>query len=284
MKYNEQKKTTIPSGEGIEMKMKKFAVAAAIAMMGMSLMACGGKKTAESAAESKAEGAASVKTVSAGKLIMATNAEFPPYEYHEGNEIKGIDVEICRAVAEKLGLELQIEDVAFDAIIPEVASGKADLAAAGMTVTEDRKQNMDFSDTYATSIQLILVQENSSIAGKEDLTGKKIGVQLGTTSDLFSTEDFGEDAVVRYSKSMEAVQALSQGKIDAVIVDSQTAKEFVNEVKGIKALDSSYSDEAYAIGVKKGNTELLNAVNAALAELKSEGKLDEIVTKYTKAE
>nr|WP_308520052.1 transporter substrate-binding domain-containing protein [uncultured Stomatobaculum sp.] len=266
------------------MKMKKFAVAAAIAMMGMSLMACGGKKTAESAAESKAEGTASVKTVSSGKLIMATNAEFPPYEYHEGNEIKGIDVEICRAVAEKLGLELQIEDVAFDAIIPEVASGKADLAAAGMTVTEDRKQNMDFSDTYATSIQLILVQENSIIAGKEDLTGKKIGVQLGTTSDLFSTEDFGEDAVVRYSKSMEAVQALSQGKIDAVIVDSQTAKEFVNEVKGIKALDSSYSDEAYAIGVKKGNTELLNAVNAALAELKSEGKLDEIVTKYTKAE
>ena len=164
------------------MKMKKFAVAAAIAMMGMSLMACGGKKTAESAAESKAEGAASVKTVSAGKLIMATNAEFPPYEYHEGNEIKGIDVEICRSVAEKLGLELQIEDVAFDAIIPEVASGKADLAAAGMTVTEDRKQNMDFSDTYATSIQLILVQENSSIAGKEDLTGKKIGVQLGTTA------------------------------------------------------------------------------------------------------
>ena len=271
-------------GEGIEMKMKKFAVAAAIAMMGMSLMACGGKKTAESAAESKAEGAASVKTVSAGKLIMATNAEFPPYEYHEGNEIKGIDVEICRAVAEKLGLELQIEDVAFDAIIPEVASGKADLAAAGMTVTEDRKQNMDFSDTYATSIQLILVQENSSIAGKEDLSGKKIGVQLGTTSDLFSTEDFGEDSVVRYSKSMEAVQALTQGKIDAVIVDSQTAKEFVNEVKGIKALDSSYSDEAYAIGVKKGNTELLNAVNAALAELKSEGKLDEIAAKYTKTE
>lgn len=266
------------------MKMKKFAVAAAIAMMGMSLMACGGKKTAESAAESKAEGAASVKTVSSGKLIMATNAEFPPYEYHEGNEIKGIDVEICQAVAEKLGLELQIEDVAFDSIIPEVASGKADLAAAGMTVTEDRKQNMDFSDTYATSIQLILVQENSTIAGKEDLTGKKIGVQQGTTSDLFSTEDFGEDAVVRYSKSMEAVQALTQGKIDAVIVDSQTAKEFVNEVKGIKALDSSYSDEAYAIGVKKGNTELLNAVNAALAELKSEGKLDEIVTKYTKAE
>ena len=276
------------------MKMKKFAVAAAIAMMGMTLMACGGKKSEESSAAAGSESnvssgsvaadAAKVKTVSAGKLTMVTNAEFPPYEYHEGNEIKGIDVEICRAVAEKLGLELQIEDVAFDSIIPEVASGKADLAAAGMTVTEDRKQNMDFSDTYATSIQLILVQENSTIAGKEDLTGKKIGVQQGTTSDLFSTEDFGEDAVVRYSKSMEAVQALTQGKIDAVIVDSQTAKEFVNEVKGIKALDSSYSDEAYAIGVKKGNTELLNAVNAALAELKSEGKLDEIVTRYTKAE
>lgn len=276
------------------MKLKKVAVAAAIGLMGMALMACGGKKSEESSAAAGSESnvssgsvaadAAKVKTVSAGKLTMVTNAEFPPYEYHEGNEIKGIDVEICRAVAEKLGLELQIEDVAFDSIIPEVASGKADLAAAGMTVTEDRKQNMDFSDTYATSIQLILVQENSTIAGKEDLTGKKIGVQQGTTSDLFSTEDFGEDAVVRYSKSMEAVQALTQGKIDAVIVDSQTAKEFVNEVKGIKALDSSYSDEAYAIGVKKGNTELLNAVNAALAELKSEGKLDEIVTQYTKAE
>ena len=276
------------------MKLKKVAVAAAIGLMGMALMACGGKKSEESSAAAGSESnvssgsvaadAAKVKTVSAGKLTMVTNAEFPPYEYHEGNDIKGIDVEICRAVAEKLGLELQIEDVAFDSIIPEVASGKADLAAAGMTVTEDRKQNMDFSDTYATSIQLILVQENSTIAGKEDLTGKKIGVQQGTTSDLFSTEDFGEDAVVRYSKSMEAVQALTQGKIDAVIVDSQTAKEFVNEVKGIKALDSSYSDEAYAIGVKKGNTELLNAVNAALAELKSEGKLDEIVTQYTKAE
>lgn len=276
------------------MKLKKVAVAAAIGLMGMALMACGGKKSEESSSAAGSESnvssgsvaadAAKVKTVSAGKLTMVTNAEFPPYEYHEGNEIKGIDVEICRAVAEKLGLELQIEDVAFDSIIPEVASGKADLAAAGMTVTEDRKQNMDFSDTYATSIQLILVQENSTIAGKEDLTGKKIGVQQGTTSDLFSTEDFGEDAVVRYSKSMEAVQALTQGKIDAVIVDSQTAKEFVNEVKGIKALDSSYSDEAYAIGVKKGNTELLNAVNAALAELKSEGKLDEIVTQYTKAE
>ena len=272
------------------MKMKTVAVAAAIGLMGMALMACGGKKSEESSAAAGSESnvssgsvaadAAKVKTVSAGKLTMVTNAEFPPYEYHEGNDIKGIDVEICQAVAEKLGLKLEIEDVAFDAIIPEVTSGKADLAAAGMTVTEDRKQNMDFSDTYASAKQLILVKDDSTLTGK----GKKIGVQQGTTSDLMSTEDFGDDAVVRFSKSMEAVQALTQGKIDAVIVDSQTAEQFVKEVPGIKALDASYSDESYAIGVKKGNTELLNAVNGALSELKSEGKLDEIAAKYTKAE
>ena len=276
------------------MKLKKVAVAAAIGLMGMALMACGGKKSEESSAAAGSESnvssgsvaadAAKVKTVSAGKLTMVTNAEFPPYEYHEGNDIKGIDVEICQAVAEKLGLKLEIEDVAFDAIIPEVTSGKADLAAAGMTVTEDRKQNMDFSDTYASAKQLILVKDDSTLAGKDDLKGKKIGVQQGTTSDLMSTEDFGDDAVVRFSKSMEAVQALTQGKIDAVIVDSQTAEQFVKEVPGIKALDASYSDESYAIGVKKGNTELLKAVNGALAELKSEGKLDEIAAKYTKAE
>lgn len=268
------------------MKLKKVAVAAAIGLMGMALMACGGKKSEESSVSSGsvAADAAKVKTVSAGKLTMVTNAEFPPYEYHEGNDIKGIDVEICQAVAEKLGLKLEIEDVAFDAIIPEVTSGKADLAAAGMTVTEDRKQNMDFSDTYASAKQLILVKDDSTLTGKDDLKGKKIGVQQGTTSDLMSTEDFGDDAVVRFSKSMEAVQALTQGKIDAVIVDSQTAEQFAKEVPGIKALDASYSDESYAIGVKKGNTELLNAVNGALSELKSEGKLDEIAAKYTKAE
>lgn len=270
------------------MKMKKIAMAAVIGLMGMALVACGGKKGEESTAagseNSQAADTARVKTVSEGKLTMVTNAEFPPYEYHEGNEIKGIDVEICEAVAEKLGLKLEIEDVAFDAIIPEVTSGKADLAAAGMTVTEDRKQSMDFSDTYASAKQLILVKEDSALAGKDDLKGKKIGVQQGTTSDLMSTDDFGDAAVVRFSKSMEAVQALTQGKIDAVVVDSQTAEQFVKEVKGIKALESSYSDESYAIGVKKGNTELLKAVNSALAELKSEGKLDEIAAKYTKTE
>ena len=181
--------------------------------------------------------------------------------------------------------KIKAEDyILFDSIIPEVQSGKADFAAAGMTVTEDRQTQVDFSDTYATGVQSVIVTEDSDIASLDDLKGKQIGVQQGTTGDLYSTDDFGEESVQRFSKGADAVQALSTGKIDAVIIDNKPAQVFVDENEGLKLLETPYAEEEYAIAVKKGNTELLDAINASIANLKESGKLDEIVAKYITAE
>ncbi|MDO5417222.1 MAG: basic amino acid ABC transporter substrate-binding protein [Lachnospiraceae bacterium] len=256
---------------------KNFLVLAAALTCAVSLAACGGSKKEEAAA--------------GGTLKLVTNAEFPPYEYHDsavtgpaGNDIVGIDIEIGAAVAEKMGKTLEIEDIAFDSIIPELQSGKADIGLAGMTVTEDRKQNVDFSETYATAVQSIIVTKDSDIAGPDDLAGKKIGVQQGTTGDIFASDDFGDENVERYPKGVDAVQALVQGKIDAVIIDHEPAKVFAGDNDSLVLLDTAYAEEEYAIAVKKGNTELLDQVNAALKELKDSGKLDEIVAKYITAE
>ena len=230
------------------MKKKVLALTMA-ALMAASLTACGGAGT----------------EAAGGVLVMATNAEFPPYEYHDGGEIVGIDAEIAKAIADELGMELEIEDIAFDSIIPEITSGKADMGLAGMTVTEDRKQSVDFTDTYAKASQKIIVKEDSAIASPDDLTAD------GTT-------------VERYNKGFEAVQALSQGKIDAVVIDGEPAKTFVAQTEGLKILEESFTDEEYAIAVKKGNTELLEKINGALKTLKDNGTLDEIVAKYIKAE
>lgn len=276
--------------------MKKFLTAAMAVVTALSLGACassaaksGGTESAkdtstkdassENAGEAKAEGSYAGKT-----LIMATNAEFPPYEYHEGKDIVGIDVEIAKAVAEQMGAKFEVSDMAFDAIISAVDSGKADFGAAGMTVTEDRKKNVDFSDTYATSVQSVIVPENSDIKSIDDLKGKKIGVQQGTTGDIYATKDYGKDAIQPFPKGVDAVLALGAGKVDAVIIDGNTAKAFVADQKGLKLLDSAYAEEEYAICVKKGNTELRDGINAALKELKASGKLDEIVAKYIKAD
>lgn len=279
--------------------MKKFLTAAMAVMTALSLGACassaaksGGTESAkdtsaesakgassENAGEAKAEGSYAGKT-----LIMATNAEFPPYEYHEGKDIVGIDVEIAKAVAEQMGAKFEVSDMAFDAIISAVDSGKADFGAAGMTVTEDRKKNVDFSDTYATSVQSVIVPENSDIKSIDDLKGKKIGVQQGTTGDIYATKDYGKDAIQPFPKGVDAVLALGAGKVDAVIIDGNTAKAFVADQKGLKLLDSAYAEEEYAICVKKGNTELRDGINAALKELKASGKLDEIVAKYIKSD
>ncbi len=218
-----------------------------------------------------------------GKLIMATNAEFPPYEYHEGDEIVGIDAEIAEAIADELGMTLEIEDMAFDSIITAVSGGKADMGLAGMTVDPDRQKNVNFSDTYATAAQVIIVKEDSEIAGPDDLTGKKIGVQLGTTGDIYA-EDIEDAEVERYNKGMEAVQALQQDKIDAVVIDGEPAKVFVEENEGLKVLDEPLTEEEYAIAIAKDNDELLEKVNTALATLKDSGKLDEIVAKYISAD
>ena len=216
---------------------------------------------------------------------MATNAEFPPYEYHDGDAIVGIDAEIAKAIADELGMELEIEDIAFDSIIPEIVSGKADMGLAGMTVTEDRMQSVDFSDTYAKASQKIIVTEDSEIASPDDLKGVIVGVQLGTTGDIYVSDLEADGTTVeRYNKGFEAVQALSQGKIDAVVIDGEPDKTFVAETEGLKILEESFTDEEYAIAVKKGNTELLEKINGALKTLKDNGTLDEIVAKYIKAE
>ena len=240
------------------MKMKKLVSVLLVAACSVSLVACGGKKEEEKKAEED-------KT-----LVMATNAEFPPYEYYEGEEVVGIDVDIAKAVAEELGMELKIEDMAFDSVIPAVSSGKADIALAGLTVTDERKENLNFTDTYAKATQVIIVKEDSAIAGPDDLEGKKIGVQLGTTGDLYAS-DIKDAEVEQYNKGFEAVQATMQGKIDAVIIDSEPAKEFVAEAEGLKILDEAFTEEEYAIGIAKDNDELLEKVNKALKSLKESG-------------
>lgn len=223
-------------------------------------------------------------TVNKGVLTMATNAYFPPYEYYEGEEIIGIDAEIAKAIADKLGLELKIEDMEFNSIVIAVDGGKADMGLAGMTVTEERKETVNFTDSYATGIQAIIVAEDSDIASLDDLSEKKIGVQLATTGDTYATDDFGEDFVERYNKGADAVMALKQGKIDAVIIDKQPALSFVESTEGLKLLDTDYVQEDYAACIAKSNEPLLNAVNGALTELKEDGTIQNILDKYIKAE
>lgn len=274
------------------MKKNLIMIAAAVCMAAV-LTACGGSgtKTETTAAatgnagtETKAGETKSAESEAAGgKLVMVTNAEFPPYEFHENNEIVGIDADIAKAIADKLGMELEIRDMAFDSLIPAVQSGKADFTAAGMTVDEDRKKNVDFTDTYAKAAQVIIVKDDSEIAAPDDLTGKKIGVQSGTTGDIYAANIEGAD-IQRFNKGMDAVMALTQGKVDTVIIDREPAKVFVKENAGLKILDEAFTEEEYAIAVKKGNTELVEKMNGAIKELKESGELQKIIDKYITAE
>lgn len=245
--------------------MKKLIVMALTALMACSIMACGGSSDKKET------------------LVMATNAEFPPYEFWDGNEIVGIDVEIAGAIAEKLGMELKIEDMDFNAILGAVSSGKADIGAAGMTVRPDRLESVNFTDTYAKAAQVVIVKEGSDIKTPEDLEGKEVGVQLGTTGDIYA-EDIADVKIERYNKGFEAIQALAQDKIDAVIIDREPAKVFVAETEGLTMLDEAYTEEEYAIAISKENDELLEDINAALKELKESGELQKIVDKYITAE
>ncbi|GLC81799.1 basic amino acid ABC transporter substrate-binding protein [Lacrimispora brassicae] len=257
--------------------MKKNVIAmAGVVCMAALLTACAGSGT-------KTETTAAGQKEAAGKLVMVTNAEFPPYEYHDNNQIVGIDADIAKAIADKMGVELEIQDMAFDSLIPAVQSGKADFTAAGMTVNEDRKKNVDFTDTYAEAAQVIIVKEGSEIKTPDDLAGKKIGVQTGTTGDIYA-DDIENADIQRFNKGMEAVMSLSQDKIDAVIIDREPAKVFVKENAGLVILDEAFTEEEYAIAIKKGNTELLDKMNGAIKELKESGELKKIVDKYITAE
>ena len=221
-------------------------------------------------------------------IFMATNANFPPYEYKEDGEIVGIDAEIAAAIADKLGMELVISDMKFGAIITAVSTGKADFGMAGMTVTEERLQSVNFSDVYATGIQVIIVKEGSPIATADDLSveGAKylIGVQKDTTGHIYSIDDFGEGRVLPYDNGADAVEALKAGKVDCVIIDNEPAKAFVAANEGLAILDTKYTVEDYAIAVALENTELLEKINAALKELTDEGVIASIIEKYIPAE
>ena len=286
--------------------MKKVLSVLLAASLALGMTACGSTASSEAASEPAASestasseaasdatsdtASAEVTTVEPGKLIMSTNAAFPPYEMTaDDGSFEGIDVEIAGAIAEKLGLELQIDDMDFDAALLAAQTGKSDMVMAGVTVTEDRQTVMDFSDTYANGIQVVIVPGDSAIATIDDLQGKMIGVQRGTTGDLYCSDTvenggFGEENVTPYDNGLTAVQALMNGQVDAVVIDNAPAQEFVEANPGLKILDTEYANEEYAIGVAKGNTQLLDAINGALAELTEDGTIQSIVNKYITAE
>ena len=226
-----------------------------------------------------------------GKLVMATNATFPPYEYKDGDDFAGIDVEIAGKIAEKLGLKLEIQDVEFGSIIGGVQTGKFDMGMAGMTVTDERKQSVNFTNTYAKAKQVVIVKEGSAIKSLDDLKGDssmKYGVQQDTTGDIYASDTaenggYGEENVIRYKTGAEAIEALKADKVQAVIIDNEPAKSFVEANEGLTILDGAWVEEEYAIAISKDNEELLNKINAALEELKADGTIQQIVDKYIPA-
>ena len=259
--------------------MKKFVTMLLVLVMVLSLAACGGSDGL---------------TVEKGKLHMSTNAEFPPYEMvtNDGG-FEGIDVEVAGLIAEKMGLELVVDDMGFTAALEAVQNGKSDIAMAGITVNEERKANMDFSDSYATGIQVVIIKADSpAVQSLDDLsTGVLIGTQEGTTGYIYCSDSvenggYGEDHVIGYETGAVAVQALISGQVDAVIIDNLPAQSYVeaNAAAGLTILEGTWVEEDYAIGLQKGNADLMAAVNGALNELKADGTFQNIVDKYITAD
>ena len=215
------------------------------------------------------------------QLVMVTEAGFAPYEYYENGEVVGVDVDIAREIAKYLGKKLVVKDIAFDSIINEVKTGKADFGAAGISYSDDRAKNVDFSINYAVSKQVVIVNNNSSITNVNGISNKKIAVQLGSIADTFVTEKYKSANVVRQKKYLAAIEDLKTGKVDCVVMDELPAKEIVSKNEGIKILDGSLTNDSYGMIVKKGNKELLDAINTVLQNLKDEGKIDEFIIKHT---
>ena len=275
---------------------KLFAIVLAALMVAALLAGCGSSTAetkasqttaapapaaTEAAAPAETEAAAAAfTTIEAGKLIMSTSADFPPYEMvADDGSFEGIDVEIAGAVAAKLGLELVVDDMDFDAALLAVQQGKSDIVMAGVTVNEDRKMVMNFSDTYSKGVQVVIVKEGSDVT-LDNLGDQMIGTQRGTTGYIYTSGDYGEDHVTAYDNGTSAVQALMNGQVDCVVIDSAPATAFVEANPGLTILDTEYTSEDYAIGMSKDNTALLDAVNAALAELTADGTIPAIVEKY----
>ncbi len=261
-----------------ELKMKKIVSLLLALVMAVScavmMTSCGDSNNDAALEETKEE------------LIMGTNATFPPYEFYDedGQKIIGIDAEIAQAVADKLDMTLTIKDMEFESLLTAVQSGAVDIVFAGLTVTDERKESVDFSMTYATGIQVIIVPEDSDIASVDDLEGKVIGVQTGTTGDIYCTGDFGQENVKQFSNGALAIGALQNGQVDCVVIDNEPAKSFVSANKGLKILDTEYAVEDYAAAISKDNKDLTEKVNAAMDELKKDGTIDKIIAKYIKAE
>ena len=252
--------------------MKKLFAVLLAAMMLLAMVACG-NDTPDPTPDTKT-------------LYMATEGTFPPYEYYDGDKLVGIDVDVANAIAEKLGMKLEVVDIAFDSIVSGVQAGKYDMGMAGMTVNEERLEKVNFSDSYATGIQVVIVKEGGKVKSLDDMAadGVVIGTQSGTTGFLFASEDFGDEKVKGFAKTTDTVEALKNGQVDCVMLDNEPAKALVaaNPDAGLSILDTAYANEDYAIAINKQNTDLLNQINAALAELKADGTLQGIIDQYIK--
>ncbi len=293
---------------------KRFLALALAAMTAFSMAACGSSASSETssdaAADTSTDASASTDTASSdtstdasasssgrtldeikadGKIIMVTNAEFEPFEYKDGDDIVGIDVDIAKAIADELGVELEISDIAFASCIPALQADKADFIAAGMSITEERKKNVDFTDNYFNASQAIIVPVDSDIASRTDLNGKTVGVQTGTTGDSYCTNEDGSSdisvgEVKRYEKAVDAAQDVISGRIDAEVIDNFVADKLVEKNPDkIKKLDEALTEEQYAMALPKGS-ELTAKFNEILKSLQDSGKLDEIESKYLSAE
>ena len=270
--------------------MKKFLavlMSAAMLLSVLALSGCGGTETPPAEDENaKDTGAAAVTTVTEGKLTMSTNAQFPPYEMvADDGSFEGIDIEVAQAIADKLGLELVVDDMDFDGALLAAQNGKSDMVMAGVTITDERKAAMDFTNTYANGVQVVIVKEGSDITTIEDLDGKMIGTQRGTTGYIYCSDTpenggYGEDHVTPFDDGATAVQALINGQVDCVVIDNAPAQEYVKANPGLKILETEFANEDYAIGVAKGNTALLDAINQALKELTEDGTIQKIIDKY----
>lgn len=276
-------------------KIKLISVILALVLMISCFAACGGKtedptdgstEVAEATDEATDEATEATDEAADGTVLtMGTNAAFPPYEFvADDGSYAGIDVEIATAIAEKLGMTLEVKDMEFDSLISAVEGGVVDVVLAGLTVNEERLEKVNFSTSYAKGVQVIIVKDGSDIADVDGLDGKIIGVQAGTTGDIYCTSDYGQENVKQFPNGSLAVQALLNDQVDCVVIDNEPAKAFVAANEGLAILDTEYANEDYAAAFAKENTELLDNFNAALAELTEAGTIDEIIAKYIPAE
>ncbi|MCD8256124.1 MAG: transporter substrate-binding domain-containing protein [Oscillospiraceae bacterium] len=275
------------------MKLKKLksllCVALALTMV-LALTACGSSGSNSTSASdvvdtnvtsaSDAAETAGLTTINEGKLTISMSADFPPYEsLDDSGNIVGIEVDIMNLIAEQLGLELQIDDMDFDSALLAVQQGKSDMVVSGVSITDERKATMNFTDSYTTAVQVIVVPEGSDVT-LDNLGDQLIGTQRGTTGFIYTEDDYGSDHVIGYDTYTLVIQAVLNGQVDCAVLDDSVARTYVAENPGLMILDTEYAVESYAFGVDKTNTALLDAVNAALSALIADGTVDEIISRY----